>query len=73
MYTILIFVTKQAVLIIGVSLFQECSYFRGVLIPGVLIEMCPCVRGVIIEESGALYLRGILIKRFHYICTYYTV
>ena len=43
---ILMFGTAQAVVIRGVSLFQGCTYFRGVLISGVyLFQGCPYFRG----------------------------
>ena len=45
MYTILMFGTAQTVLIRGVSLFQGCPYFRGVLIPGVSL-----FQGVLISK-----------------------
>ena len=61
MYTILMFGTAQAVLIRGVSLFQGCPYFRGLLISGVslfqgvLISGVPLSQGVLIEGSTALF------------------
>ena len=67
MYTILMIGTTQAVLIRGVSLFQRCPYFKGVLISGcpyfifqgVLFLGC-YFRGVFI--SGCLYCRVVLIS-----------
>ena len=72
MYTILMFGTAQAVLIRGVSLFQDvliswvslfqgCPYFRGVLISGVsLFQGYPYFRGVLI--SGESVFQGVLTR-----------
>ena len=66
MYIVLMFGTAQAVLIRGVSLFQWCCYFRGVLTSGAslfqvsLFQGCPYFRGVLISECP--YFKGVLIS-----------
>ena len=57
MYIILMF----TFLTLGVSLYQECSYFRGVLISGVsLFQGYPYIRSVLI--SGVSYFRGVIFQ-----------
>ena len=63
MYTILIFGMAQAVLILGVSLFQGWPYFRGVFILVVsLFQGCPYFRGVLISGVSLFQRRLFLIS-----------
>ena len=61
MYTILMFGTAQAVLIRGMSLFQGCPYFRGVLISG-----CPYFRGVLISGVSFFFQGAIVLANNRY-------